>query len=82
MKDEHNSDIAWCSGCGNFGILNVLKKALDELGIEPGKLVLVSGIGQAAKIPHYFRTNFVSVQADLAKLPDVFINDGTGISFK
>ena len=58
MKDEHNSDIAWCSGCGNFGILNVLKKALDELEIEPGKLVLVSGIGQAAKIPHYFKTNF------------------------
>ncbi len=58
MKDEYNSDIAWCSGCGNFGILNVLKKALDELEIEPGKLVLVSGIGQAAKIPHYFKTNF------------------------
>jgi len=52
------SDIAWCPGCGNYGILNVLKKTLDELGIQPEKMVLVSGIGQAAKIPHYFRTNF------------------------
>ena len=51
-------DIAWCQGCGNFGILNVLKKALDELDIEPKNLVLVSGIGQAAKIPHYLETNF------------------------
>ncbi len=51
-------DIAWCPGCGNFSILKVLKQALSELGIKPGKLVLVSGIGQAAKIPHYFRTNF------------------------
>jgi 2-oxoglutarate ferredoxin oxidoreductase subunit beta len=51
-------DIAWCPGCGNFGILNILKKALDELDIEPSNLVLVSGIGQAAKIPHYFKTNF------------------------
>jgi 2-oxoglutarate ferredoxin oxidoreductase subunit beta len=51
-------DIAWCQGCGNFGILNVLKKALGELDIEPKNLVLVSGIGQAAKIPHYFKTNF------------------------
>jgi 2-oxoglutarate ferredoxin oxidoreductase subunit beta len=51
-------DIAWCSGCGNFGILNVLKETLDELDIEPANLVLVSGIGQAAKIPHYFKTNF------------------------
>ena len=51
-------DIAWCPGCGNFSILKVLKQALSELGIKPEKLVLVSGIGQAAKIPHYFRTNF------------------------
>lgn len=56
--DMNLKDIAWCPGCGNYGILNVLKKALDELGVEPGKMVLVSGIGQAAKIPHYFRTNF------------------------
>ena len=48
-------DIAWCPGCGNFSILKVLKLALSELDIKPEKLVLVSGIGQAAKIPHYFR---------------------------
>jgi len=56
--DMDDVDIAWCPGCGNFGILNILKKALDELNIEPKNLVLVSGIGQAAKIPHYFKTNF------------------------
>ena len=52
------TDIAWCPGCGNFGILNALKAALAELGIEPGQLVMVSGIGQAAKIPHYLKCNF------------------------
>ncbi|MBN1898787.1 MAG: 2-oxoacid ferredoxin oxidoreductase [Spirochaetes bacterium] len=50
-------DMAWCPGCGNFNILNILKKALTELKIEPVELVLVSGIGQAAKIPHYLKTN-------------------------
>jgi 2-oxoglutarate ferredoxin oxidoreductase subunit beta len=50
-------DIAWCSGCGNFPILKIVKQALTELQIEPIRIVLVSGIGQAAKIPHYFRTN-------------------------
>jgi 2-oxoglutarate ferredoxin oxidoreductase subunit beta len=50
-------DIAWCPGCGNFPILKTLKQALTELEIDPRSLVLVSGIGQAAKIPHYFRTN-------------------------
>ena len=51
-------DIAWCPGCGDYGILNVLKSALAELNIAPENLVMVSGIGQAAKIPHYFRTHF------------------------
>lgn len=50
-------DIAWCPGCGNFGILNILKQVLVDLEIKPEKLVLVSGIGQAAKIPHYLKTN-------------------------
>ena len=62
MEDEKydmdNIDIAWCPGCGNFGLLNILKKTLDELNIDPTKLVLVSGIGQAAKIPQYLKANF------------------------
>ncbi len=55
--DIGDTDIAWCPGCGNFPILKILKNTLVELQIEPTNLVLVSGIGQAAKIPHYFRTN-------------------------
>jgi 2-oxoglutarate ferredoxin oxidoreductase subunit beta len=55
--DMDNIDIAWCPGCGNFPILKALKQSLVELKIDPTRLVLVSGIGQAAKIPHYFKTN-------------------------
>jgi 2-oxoglutarate ferredoxin oxidoreductase subunit beta len=55
--DMGDIDIAWCPGCGNFPILEILKQVLAELQIAPANLVLVSGIGQAAKIPHYFRTN-------------------------
>jgi 2-oxoglutarate ferredoxin oxidoreductase subunit beta len=56
--DIENIDIAWCPGCGNYGILEILKASLAELDIPPENLVIVSGIGQAAKIPHYLRTNF------------------------
>lgn len=55
--DMGQIDIAWCPGCGDYAILKILKKSLAELGIEPRKLVLVSGIGQAAKIPHYLKCN-------------------------
>ncbi len=50
-------DIAWCPGCGNFSIRNILMTALAELDVSPEKLVIASGIGQAAKLPHYIRTN-------------------------
>lgn len=55
--DMGKIDIAWCPGCGNFSILTAFKKALAELEVRPERLVLVSGIGQAGKIPHYLKTN-------------------------
>ncbi len=48
---------AWCPGCGDFGILSAVKKALVELSIEPHQVLMVSGIGQAGKLPHYTRCN-------------------------
>ena len=57
--EDFNSDdpIAWCPGCGNFSILKALKQALVEIQQQPHKLVIVSGIGQAPKTPHYLRCN-------------------------
>lgn len=46
---------AWCPGCGNFQILSVVKQALAELGIEPWEVLVVSGIGQSGKLPHYMK---------------------------
>jgi len=54
---KSDDPIAWCQGCGNFGILTALRKALAKLGIPPEYLLLVSGIGQAAKMPHYIKAN-------------------------
>jgi 2-oxoglutarate ferredoxin oxidoreductase subunit beta len=48
---------AWCPGCGNFLVLNAVKKALERTGKPRHEIVLVSGIGQAAKLPHYVDVN-------------------------
>jgi 2-oxoglutarate ferredoxin oxidoreductase subunit beta len=48
---------AWCPGCGDFGILTAFKRAMFELGVEPHEIVMVSGIGQAGKLPHYTMGN-------------------------
>ncbi len=48
---------AWCPGCGDYGMLTALKKALVGLGLEPWQVMVCSGIGQAAKMPHYLKAN-------------------------
>jgi 2-oxoglutarate ferredoxin oxidoreductase subunit beta len=57
VSDYAGLEPAWCPGCGNFGILKALNRALVELEIEPHQLLMVSGIGQAGKLPHYSRGN-------------------------
>jgi 2-oxoglutarate/2-oxoacid ferredoxin oxidoreductase subunit beta len=57
LEDYGNFETAWCPGCGNFSILQALKQALCGLGLKPHQVLLVSGIGQAAKTPHYLRAN-------------------------
>lgn len=51
-------DVAWCPGCGNYGILNIVGETLQELALDPQQTVLVSGIGQAAKTPQYLNLHY------------------------
>jgi 2-oxoglutarate ferredoxin oxidoreductase subunit beta len=59
MTGRYETDFenAWCPGCGNFGILNAVTMALEATGREKHEIVLVSGIGQAAKLPHSVDVN-------------------------
>ena len=57
LSDYAGGLTAWCPGCGNFGILTALKEALVNLDLEPHQVLMVSGIGQAGKLPHYTRAN-------------------------
>ncbi len=61
LFDRENVDVAWCPGCGNFGILKLIKEVLEELHGDKCNTVIVSGIGQAAKTPYYVDTNMFGV---------------------
>lgn len=50
-------ETAWCPGCGNFAILQGLKQSLEGLDLAPKDVLLVGGIGQAAKTPQYLIAN-------------------------
>jgi 2-oxoglutarate/2-oxoacid ferredoxin oxidoreductase subunit beta len=43
----------WCPGCGDFGVLNALAKALAKLERRPEDVAVVSGIGCSSRIPAY-----------------------------
>ncbi|MFO7951480.1 MAG: thiamine pyrophosphate-dependent enzyme [Bacillota bacterium] len=56
-EDYLTGKTAWCPGCGNFAIREALAGALAELNLPFHEVVIFSGIGQAAKMPHYIKTN-------------------------
>ena len=50
------ADPDWCPGCGDFGVLAALQKALVELQIPTHSVVTISGIGCSSNLPGYINT--------------------------
>ncbi len=53
---KNEQSVRWCPGCGDHAILNVLHKAMAELGTDPKDIVVVSGIGCSSRLPYYMNT--------------------------
>ncbi|MFO0984666.1 MAG: 2-oxoacid:ferredoxin oxidoreductase subunit beta [Planctomycetota bacterium] len=52
---DYKSDLKpiWCPGCGDFGVLQALYRALAAIGRPPHEIAFVSGIGCSSRIPGY-----------------------------
>lgn len=46
----------WCPGCGDFGILAALKKAMAELELAKDKTLIVTGIGCSSELTFWVDT--------------------------
>ena len=57
IDDYGDYETAWCPGCGNLSLLKAVKQALVASHLKPHEVLFVSGIGQAAKAPHYLNAN-------------------------
>lgn len=55
---DYKSDLKpiWCPGCGDFGVLASLYRALAQLEFDPAKTVIVSGIGCSSRLPGFVST--------------------------
>ncbi len=56
-KRYKTSETAWCPGCGNHAILEVLAGVLESLDVPQRNVTLVGGIGQAPKLHQYVNAN-------------------------
>jgi 2-oxoglutarate ferredoxin oxidoreductase subunit beta len=43
----------WCPGCGDFGVVQAIYRALANVGRAPHDIAFVSGIGCSSRIPGY-----------------------------
>jgi 2-oxoglutarate ferredoxin oxidoreductase subunit beta len=55
---DYKSDLkpVWCAGCGDFGALAALYRAMAKLQLEPWNTVVLSGIGCSSRLPGYVET--------------------------
>jgi 2-oxoglutarate/2-oxoacid ferredoxin oxidoreductase subunit beta len=49
-------DPDWCPGCGDFGVLAAIQKAMIELHIANHNVVTISGIGCSSNLPGFINT--------------------------
>jgi 2-oxoglutarate ferredoxin oxidoreductase subunit beta len=52
---DYKSDLKpiWCPGCGDFGVVQAIYRALSAVGRPPHEIAFISGIGCSSRIPGY-----------------------------
>ncbi|MEZ6005854.1 MAG: 2-oxoacid:ferredoxin oxidoreductase subunit beta [Planctomycetota bacterium] len=53
---QSDQEVRWCPGCGDYAILASVQKHLADVGADPAKTVVVSGIGCSSRFPYYMNT--------------------------
>src|SRR2546428_3937977 len=74
MADYRGADSTLCAGCGHDAITSQIVKAFFEYGVEPHRVIKLSGIGCSSKTPNYFLNRSHGLNAVHGRMPAV----GTG----
>ncbi len=57
MMFKEREITSWCPGCGNFPLRKTLKESFNKMNLSYKDVVMFTGIGQAAKMPHFLKIN-------------------------
>ncbi len=74
IQDYKGKDSTLCAGCGHDAITSQIIKAFFEYGVEPHRVIKLSGIGCSSKTPAYFLSRSHGFNAVHGRMPAV----GTG----
>ena len=74
LADYKGKESTLCAGCGHDAITSQIVKAFFEYGVEPHRVIKLSGIGCSSKTPNYFLNRSHGLNAVHGRMPAV----GTG----
>src|SRR5438874_7507825 len=74
MADYKGAESTLCPGCGHDAITSQIIKAFYEYGVDPYRLIKLSGIGCSSKTPAYFLARSHGFNAVHGRMPSI----GTG----
>jgi 2-oxoglutarate ferredoxin oxidoreductase subunit beta len=74
LQDYKGKDSTLCAGCGHDAITSQIIKSFFEHGVEPHRVIKLSGIGCSSKTPAYFLNRSHGFNAVHGRMPAI----GTG----
>jgi 2-oxoglutarate ferredoxin oxidoreductase subunit beta len=74
LQDYKGKDSTLCAGCGHDAITSQIIKSFFEYGVEPHRVIKLSGIGCSSKTPTYFLSRSHGFNAVHGRMPAI----GTG----
>ncbi len=71
LQDYKGKDSTLCAGCGHDAITSQIIKSFFEYGVEPHRVVKLSGIGCSSKTPTYFLSRSYGFNAVHGRMPAI-----------
>jgi 2-oxoglutarate ferredoxin oxidoreductase subunit beta len=71
LQDYQGKDSTLCAGCGHDAITTQIVRAFHEYGVDPKRVIKISGIGCSSKTPTYFSSRSFGFNAVHGRMPSI-----------
>jgi 2-oxoglutarate/2-oxoacid ferredoxin oxidoreductase subunit beta len=71
LQDYKGKPSTLCAGCGHDAITTQIIRAFFEYGVDPGRVIKISGIGCSSKTPAYFMDGSFGFNSIHGRMPSI-----------